>query len=79
MFSIAINHSVILLPMFQRVLQKCTQRHQVLMRFADCLTVSIMESCHSEGAKLELIQFVSLTIQTLIIKGLADKGTGAIV
>lgn len=49
------------------------------MRFAQSLTVSIMESCQSEGAKLELIQFVSLTIQTLIIKGLADKGTGAIV
>lgn len=32
------------------------------------LPVGVMESCHSEGAKLELIQFVTVTIRTLIKK-----------
>lgn len=64
----AMNHSVIPLPMFQRVLWKYTWRHQVIIQFADSLPVSIMKSCHSEGAKLELIQFVTVTIRTLIKK-----------
>lgn len=47
-----------------------------MIEFPDSLPVSIMESCHSEGAKLELIQFVTMTIWTLIKKGLADNGFG---
>lgn len=74
--SAAMNHSVISLPVFQRVLWKYTWRHQVIIQFADSLPVSIMESCHSEGAKLELIQFVTVTIRTLIKK---DSQTVALV
>ena len=74
--STAMTHSVVPLPMFQRVLWKYTWRHQVIIQFADSLPVSIMESCHSEGAKLELIQFVTVTIWTLIKK---DSQTMALV
>lgn len=68
--SIAINHLVIPLPLFQRVLRRYRWRHQVIIEFADSLPVSIMESCHSDRAKLELIQFVTVTSQTLIKKDL---------
>ena len=66
----AMNHSVVPSPMFQRVLWKYRWRHQVIIQFADSLPVSIMESCHSDGIKLELIQFVTVTIRTLIKKDL---------
>lgn len=39
--------------------------------------MDIIESCHSEGAKLELIQFVTVTIRTLIKKDLQTMAFGA--
>lgn len=64
------NRSVVPLPVFKRVLWKHTWRYQVIIQFTESLPVSIIESCHSEGAKLELIQFVTLTFRTLIKKDL---------
>lgn len=66
--AISMNHLVTVIPTFQRVHSKHTWRHQVIIQYSDILPVNIIESCHSEGAKLELIQFVTVTIQTLIKK-----------
>ncbi len=54
---------------FRGCFRKHTWWHEVIIKFPGSQHVSIMESCHSGWAKLELIQFISVTIRTLIKKG----------